>query len=91
MELIEWRLQLQGYIIDLESNKLSSTFNVADEGLKLPHDIAVTNDGSFVYIVEINPFKIWKLSVGEHGHGYKRYSTEQTKSFIESIWGFLGK
>jgi hypothetical protein len=80
----------QGYIIDLESNKLTSTFNVADEGLKLPHDIAVTNDGAFVYIVEINPFKIWKLSVGEHGIGYKRYSIGQT-SFLDSLWGFLGK
>jgi hypothetical protein len=64
---------------------------VADEGLKLPHDVAVTADGNFVYVVEINPFKIWKLSTGELGQGYKRHTAGQTTSFIDSLWGYLGK
>lgn len=54
----------QGYIINLETGKLINTFNGGDEGFKMPHDIAVTQDGSFVYVVEINPFRIWKLSTG---------------------------
>ena len=66
-----------------------NSFNVADEGFKMPHDVAVTANGDFIYVVEINPFKVWKLSSGEHGHGYKRHS--QTTSFIESLWGALGK
>ncbi|XP_049787551.1 peptidyl-alpha-hydroxyglycine alpha-amidating lyase 1 isoform X1 [Schistocerca cancellata] len=32
--------------------------------LKNPHDIAVTADGHEVYIVELNPFKIWKFYDG---------------------------
>ncbi len=56
----------QGYIINLESGKLVNTFNGGDEGFKMPHDVAVNKDGSLVYIVEISPFRIWKLSTGEH-------------------------
>ena len=81
----------QGYIVNVDSGKVENTFNVADEGLKLPHDVAVTADGSFVYIVEINPFKVWKLSTGEHGDGYKRYGQATSTSFLASLWGSLGK
>lgn len=29
-----------------------------------PHDVAVSGDGNIVYVVELNPFKVWKLSTG---------------------------
>ena len=35
----------QGYIVDVDSGKVKNSFNVADEGFKMPHDVAVTNDG----------------------------------------------
>jgi len=79
----------QGYIIDLASGSLQNTFNSAGEGFKLPHDIAVNQDGSFVYIVEINPFRVWKLSAGEHGPGYKQHIPTQP-SILSSLWGALG-
>ena len=81
----------QGYIVDIDSGNVKNSFNVADEGFKMPHDVAVTNDGSFVYVVEINPFKIWKLSTGEHGQGYKRHTAGQSSSLLASLWGSLGK
>jgi len=52
-----------GYVVDLSSNRLEGTFNVPG-GLKNPHDIAVSKNGSEVYAVELNPFLIWKLTDG---------------------------
>lgn len=35
------------------------------QGLSNPHDLAVSKDGSEVYVVEIGPNKIWKFQLGE--------------------------
>ena len=47
----------------MESGDLAGTWNVPG-GLQNPHDLAVSGDGSIVYVVELNPFKVWKLSTG---------------------------
>ena len=47
----------------MESGSLSGTWNVPG-GLKNPHDIAVSEDGNIIYVVELNPFKVWKLTNG---------------------------
>ena len=47
----------------MESGSLSGTWNVPS-GLKNPHDIAVSEDGNIIYVVELNPFKVWKLTNG---------------------------
>lgn len=52
-----------GYIVSMESGELSGTWNVPG-GLQNPHDVAVSSDGSIVYVVELNPFKVWKLTNG---------------------------
>jgi len=52
-----------GYCVDLASNRLESTWNVPG-GLKNPHDIAVSANGSTIYAVELNPFLVWKLTDG---------------------------
>ena len=52
-----------GFIIDMDSGSLSGTWNVPG-GLQNPHDIAVSDDGNIVYVVELNPFKVWKLTNG---------------------------
>jgi len=52
-----------GYIVSMESGLLTGTWNVPG-GLQNPHDIAVSPDGNVVYVVELNPFKVWKLTNG---------------------------
>lgn len=47
----------------MDSGSLSGTWNVPG-GLQNPHDIAVSEDGNIVYVVELNPFKVWKLTNG---------------------------
>jgi hypothetical protein len=53
-----------GYILDIESGGIDGTFQVPD-GLKNPHDVAVSSDASTIYIIELNPFVTWKLSNGQ--------------------------
>jgi len=52
-----------GYIIDMETGDLTGTWNVPG-GLQNPHDVAVSEDGNIIYVVELNPFKVWKLTNG---------------------------
>ena len=61
-----WARKPTGYIVDMEAGQLTGTWNVPG-GLQNPHDVAVTEDGSTVYVVELNPFKVWKLSNGGSG------------------------
>ena len=61
-----WAKKPTGYIIKMESGSLSGTWNVPG-GLKNPHDIAVSANGSTIYAVELNPFLVWKLTDGENG------------------------
>ena len=58
-----WARKPTGYIVDMEAGQLTGTWNVPG-GLQNPHDVAVTEDGGTVYVVELNPFKVWKLSNG---------------------------
>jgi len=58
-----WGKKPTGYIVSMESGELSGTWNVPG-GLQNPHDVAVSEDGSIVYVVELNPFKVWKLTNG---------------------------
>ena len=62
-----WGKKPTGYIVSMESGELSGTWNVPG-GLQNPHDVAVSEDGSIVYVVELNPFKVWKLTNGGSGH-----------------------
>ena len=66
-----WARKPTGYIVDMEAGQLTGTWNVPG-GLQNPHDVAVTEDGSTVYVVELNPFKVWKLSNGGSGSGPDR-------------------
>lgn len=55
-------------MIDINNGKVVSTFNGGgDNGFENPHDIAVSEDGSVLYEVELRPFKVWKLTNGENG------------------------
>ncbi|XP_050345490.1 peptidyl-alpha-hydroxyglycine alpha-amidating lyase 1-like isoform X3 [Nymphalis io] len=48
---------VRGYTIDYTSGKLIQTF-APDDGFSNPHDIAVTADGSAVYVAELNPPRV---------------------------------
>ncbi|XP_047531328.1 peptidyl-alpha-hydroxyglycine alpha-amidating lyase 1-like isoform X1 [Vanessa atalanta] len=48
---------VRGYAIDYTSGKLIQTF-APDDGFSNPHDIAVTPDGSAVYVAELNPPRV---------------------------------
>merc|ERR1719450_1441350 len=58
-----WAKKPTGYIVSMETGELTGSWNVPG-GLKNPHDLAVSGDGNIVYVVELNPFKVWKLSTG---------------------------
>ena len=59
----------RGYIVDINNGELLSTFNgVAEDGsgFRRPHDVAVSPNGSEVYVVELDkPYTLWKLAYGE--------------------------
>ena len=69
-----WANKPTGYIVDMESGELSGTWNVPG-GLQNPHDVAVSSDGNIVYVVELNPFKVWKLTNGGSRLGFSTSSS----------------
>jgi len=58
-----WVKKPTGYIVNMATGELTGTWNVPG-GLQNPHDVAVSEDGNTVYVCELNPFKVWKLTTG---------------------------
>ncbi|XP_045597192.2 peptidyl-glycine alpha-amidating monooxygenase B isoform X2 [Procambarus clarkii] len=56
-------LKLSAFEVDYTSAKLKSSFSPNNQGFSNPHDIAVSDDGYDVYIVEIGPNKLWKFEL----------------------------
>ena len=56
-------------MVSVNSKSVTSTFSPNDKGLSNPHDVAVSHDGSAVYVVELSPRKLWKFDVGEYPAG----------------------
>ena len=73
----------------MEPGSLSGTWNVPG-GLKNPHDIAVSEDGNIIYVVELNPFKVWKLT---NGGSWPRKETVMTtpEDSPDSVFQFVLK
>lgn len=42
----------------------------APSNLRNPHDLAVTRNGLFCFLVELNPCKIWKFKLGNFSTGH---------------------
>ena len=60
----------QGYILDINNGQLVSTFNGDGSGFQRPHDVAVSANGTEVYVVELDkqlgkPYTLWRLAYGE--------------------------
>lgn len=54
------RMEVKGFVIDMASGNVTSKFP-DDANFTNPHDIAVTEDGSEVYVAEYEPFSVHKL------------------------------
>lgn len=50
-------IPVQGFVLDL-NGKILGNFG---SGLKTPHDVATSSNGSIVYVVEIGPNRAWKF------------------------------
>ncbi|XP_072936868.1 uncharacterized protein [Epargyreus clarus] len=51
---------VRGYVIDFTTGRLIQTFAPGDS-FATPHDIAVSPDGSTVYVAELNPQRVYKF------------------------------
>lgn len=64
---------VSGFVISLTSNQVMEAFSPNGQGFSNPHDVAVNKDGSQVYVVELDPYKVWKFVKGNQ-HSRKRQS-----------------
>lgn len=74
---------VRGFVLDIYSGKLLSTF--APKGnMDKPHDLYVTEDGSEIYVVELNNHKIYKFlqGVNDSTHVEDSQSIKQHRSKI---------
>ena len=73
----------------MDTGELTGTWNVPG-GLQNPHDVAVSEDGNTVYVCELNPFKVWKLT---NGGSWPRKETIVTTSedSPDSVFQFVLK
>ncbi|CAG7657333.1 unnamed protein product [Allacma fusca] len=56
------KVKVQGFVIPLSTKAISSVFSPANRGFSQPHDIAVSKNGSELYVVEIaTPYHVWKF------------------------------
>lgn len=53
----------RGFVLDVHSGDILSQFGPIHD-MKWPHDIAVTENGSEIYVVELNIHKMYKFSQG---------------------------
>lgn len=69
------RMEVKGFVIDMASGNVSAKFP-GDANFSNPHDIAVTETGEEVYVVEYDPYRVHKLvsvdrRIGEAGEWVK--------------------
>ncbi|XP_038220861.1 peptidyl-alpha-hydroxyglycine alpha-amidating lyase 1-like isoform X2 [Zerene cesonia] len=53
-------IPVRGYVIEYTSGRLIQTFAPGD-AFRNPHDVAVSPDGSTVYVAELDPYKVYKF------------------------------
>ncbi|XP_074651531.1 peptidyl-glycine alpha-amidating monooxygenase B-like isoform X2 [Tubulanus polymorphus] len=56
-----------GYTLDVDLGRLNQTWNSGNKsgGFHNPHDVCVSHDKRSVYVVEIDPNKVWKFQLKE--------------------------
>ncbi|CAG4977220.1 unnamed protein product [Parnassius apollo] len=75
---------VRGYVLDYESGRMLATFAPHD-GFSNPHDIAVTPDGSKVYVPELNPYRVCKFVDETPRNGTERNTPVKPTATIESV------
>lgn len=58
-----------GYVMDYRSKTVLSRFGAKDFLFSNPHDIAVTEDAGEVYVVELDPYRVYKFVKKTDGRG----------------------
>lgn len=53
--------QVAGYVVDYKTKDVLSRFGANNYEFSNPHDIAVTDDASAVYVVELSPYRVYKF------------------------------
>lgn len=74
-------MPVRGFVIDFSTGRLIQTF-APDEGLRNPHDVVVSADGSKVYVAELNPFRVYKF-VDEALKNESRLEKNVTSSHVK--------
>lgn len=78
--------KVQGFVVDLSSGSVLSTFSPHGRGLSNPHDIAVTADGGAIYVAELSPAKVWKFTSGLSSSQYRASPFSDEKPVVGSGW-----
>ena len=86
----------QGYILDINNGKLLSTFNGDGSGFQRPHDVAVSPNGTEVYVVELDkqlgsPYKLWRLAYGELNLNFDPVTSPSlSQLLLDKLYDILG-
>ncbi|XP_046398624.1 peptidyl-alpha-hydroxyglycine alpha-amidating lyase 1 [Ischnura elegans] len=75
---------VRGFKIDVETKSLIEEFRPNGNDFSNPHDIAVSQDGKDVYVVELLPFKVWKFSQGTQQGSLPRQDQPNLPSKMEN-------
>lgn len=65
---------VSGFVISLARKQLIEAFSPNGQGFHNPHDVAISTDGNQIYVVELDPYKVWKFVKG-------KYKTEASSFF----------
>ncbi|PNF30532.1 hypothetical protein B7P43_G09923 [Cryptotermes secundus] len=55
---------VSGFVISLARKQLIEAFSPNGQGFHNPHDVAISTDGNQIYVVELDPYKVWKFVKG---------------------------
>ena len=56
----DYNIHVQGFVLDINSGNILFTFRPGQD-MDRPHDIAVSEDGSEIYVVELNKNTVYKF------------------------------
>lgn len=56
---------VSGFVISLARKQLIEAFSPNGQGFHNPHDVAISTDGNQIYVVELDPYKVWKFVKGK--------------------------
>ncbi|KAK3914351.1 Peptidyl-alpha-hydroxyglycine alpha-amidating lyase 1 [Frankliniella fusca] len=77
--------QVKGFVVDVNTRKILSTFQTGSSQLSDPHDVAVSPDGESVFVVQLDPHRAWKfVSKGSDKESLSSSLPNQSTSSVTS-------